>query len=229
MASINPAAPKQVIGHIALGTTMDVVNAVAAARTAFPKWSRTPVEERSEFLERLAAKLRANRYELAAWEVFEVGKTWSEADADVVEAIDFCSVLLSRNAPSRPRATDAGRARRSQHRELCCARSRRHHCTLEFSARHSLRHDGRGSRHWEYGSDQTRGTVFGDRSAFHDPLAGSRITRRRSQSGLRHWRSCRIAPCRSPGCRPDCLHRVARGRNIDLANWPPSLIAISGT
>jgi RHH-type proline utilization regulon transcriptional repressor/proline dehydrogenase/delta 1-pyrroline-5-carboxylate dehydrogenase len=90
MVSINPAVPKQVIGHIALGTTLDVVNAVAAARTAFSHWSRTPVEERSGFLERLAGKLRANRYELAAWEVFEVGKTWSEADADVVEAIDFC-------------------------------------------------------------------------------------------------------------------------------------------
>ena len=90
MASINPAAPKQVIGQIALGTTMDVVNAVAAARTAFPTWSRTPVKERAEFLERMAARLRANRYELAAWEVFEVGKTWLEADADVVEAIDFC-------------------------------------------------------------------------------------------------------------------------------------------
>ncbi|HEY2456677.1 MAG TPA: proline dehydrogenase family protein, partial [Candidatus Acidoferrum sp.] len=90
MVSINPAAPKQVIGHLTLGTTIDVVNAVAAARAAFSRWSRTPVEDRSKFLERLAAKLRADRYELAAWEVLEVGKTWSEADADVVEAIDFC-------------------------------------------------------------------------------------------------------------------------------------------
>ena len=89
-ASINPAAPKQVIGHFALGTTMDVVSAVTAARTAFPGWSRTSAEERAEFLERLAAQLRASRCELAAWEVFEVGKTWSEADADVVETIDFC-------------------------------------------------------------------------------------------------------------------------------------------
>jgi RHH-type transcriptional regulator, proline utilization regulon repressor / proline dehydrogenase / delta 1-pyrroline-5-carboxylate dehydrogenase len=88
--SINPAIPKQMIGHIAAGTTVDVVNAVAAARKAFPKWSSTSVAERAELVERLAGKLRAIRYELAAWEVFEVGKTWSEADADVVEAIDFC-------------------------------------------------------------------------------------------------------------------------------------------
>src|SRR5207249_4196411 len=30
------------------------------------------------------------RLELAAWEVFECGKPWCEADADVAEAIDFC-------------------------------------------------------------------------------------------------------------------------------------------
>ncbi len=89
--SVNPARPTQVIGHVALGTTEEVVRAVAAARKAFSSWSRTSAESRSKFLERVGAKLRAARYELAAWEVFEVGKTWSEADADVVEAIDFCT------------------------------------------------------------------------------------------------------------------------------------------
>jgi RHH-type proline utilization regulon transcriptional repressor/proline dehydrogenase/delta 1-pyrroline-5-carboxylate dehydrogenase len=34
--------------------------------------------------------MREHRYEIAAWEVFEVAKSWKEADADVVEAIDFC-------------------------------------------------------------------------------------------------------------------------------------------
>ena len=29
------------------------------------------------------------RYDLAALQVFEVGKAWREADADVCEAIDF--------------------------------------------------------------------------------------------------------------------------------------------
>jgi RHH-type transcriptional regulator, proline utilization regulon repressor / proline dehydrogenase / delta 1-pyrroline-5-carboxylate dehydrogenase len=91
LVSINPAQPKQVVGHVALGTTEDVAHAVAAARKAFSSWSRTSPESRSKFLQRLADKMRAARYELAAWEVFEVGKTWSEADADVVEAIDFCT------------------------------------------------------------------------------------------------------------------------------------------
>ncbi len=33
--------------------------------------------------------MRKKRWELAAWEVFEVGKGWREADGDVTEAIDY--------------------------------------------------------------------------------------------------------------------------------------------
>jgi RHH-type transcriptional regulator, proline utilization regulon repressor / proline dehydrogenase / delta 1-pyrroline-5-carboxylate dehydrogenase len=91
LVSINPAQPKQEIGRVAAGAAADVVHAVAAARKAFPAWSRTSAEFRSKCFARLADKMRASRFELAAWEVFEVGKTWPEADADVVEAIDFCT------------------------------------------------------------------------------------------------------------------------------------------
>jgi RHH-type transcriptional regulator, proline utilization regulon repressor / proline dehydrogenase / delta 1-pyrroline-5-carboxylate dehydrogenase len=90
MLSINPALPSELVGNVALGSTSDVVDAVGAAKRAFARWSRTSVAERARFLERVADKMRAKRYELAAWQVFEVGKTWTEADADVVEAIDFC-------------------------------------------------------------------------------------------------------------------------------------------
>ncbi len=34
--------------------------------------------------------MRRRRFELAAWEVYECGKPWREADADIAEAIDFC-------------------------------------------------------------------------------------------------------------------------------------------
>ncbi len=91
LVSINPARPQQVIGHVVQGAASDVAKAVEAARKAFVSWSRIDSESRSKFLDRLADKLRANRYELAAWEILETGKTWNEADADVVEAIDFCT------------------------------------------------------------------------------------------------------------------------------------------
>ncbi|MBA2279845.1 MAG: aldehyde dehydrogenase family protein, partial [Acidimicrobiia bacterium] len=53
-------------------------------------WSATPVAERAAVLFRAAAWLRDRRAEVAALEVFEAGKPWDQADADVCEAIDFC-------------------------------------------------------------------------------------------------------------------------------------------
>ena len=38
----------------------------------------------------MAEIMRRRKLELAAWMVYEVGKSWTEADADVAEAIDFC-------------------------------------------------------------------------------------------------------------------------------------------
>ena len=88
--SVNPARPDEIVGLISAAAAGDVVDAVAAAKCSFADWSKAPGEDRCRLIELLAAKLRENRYDLAAWEVFEVGKNWSEADADVCEAIDFC-------------------------------------------------------------------------------------------------------------------------------------------
>src|SRR6185312_8362715 len=49
-----------------------------------------PVVERVAVLFRAAAWMRARRTAIAALEVFEAGKPWDQADADVCEAIDFC-------------------------------------------------------------------------------------------------------------------------------------------
>lgn len=88
--SLNPAIPQQVVGSVAAGRKEDVVVAVEAAQAAFPRWSRLPAQDRARFLDRIAERMQQRRPELAAWQVFEVGKTWIEADADVIEAIDFC-------------------------------------------------------------------------------------------------------------------------------------------
>jgi RHH-type transcriptional regulator, proline utilization regulon repressor / proline dehydrogenase / delta 1-pyrroline-5-carboxylate dehydrogenase len=90
LTSVNPAVPTQIVGAVAAGAKEDVVAAVQAAQNAFPRWSRLSAEERARFLDRVAERLEQRRAELAAWQVFEVGKTWTEADADVIEAIDFC-------------------------------------------------------------------------------------------------------------------------------------------
>ena len=88
--SRNPSHSSQVIGKCSSATADDAVNAIDAARRAFKHWSRMAADYRAEYLELVAAEMRNRKFELAAWIVYECGKPWREADADVAEAIDFC-------------------------------------------------------------------------------------------------------------------------------------------
>jgi len=85
----NPARPEDVVGRVSQAGPSHVAQAVDEARRAQPAWERLPVPERAACLRRAAALMRRRRDALAAWEVLEVGKPWREADADVVEAIDY--------------------------------------------------------------------------------------------------------------------------------------------
>ncbi|MEW6137312.1 MAG: proline dehydrogenase family protein [Thermodesulfobacteriota bacterium] len=89
IVSRNPADQSQIVGTVSSATAEHAEAAVRAARSAWISWRRTPPEERAAYLRRTAASMRSHRFELAALEVFEVGKPWKEADADVTEAIDF--------------------------------------------------------------------------------------------------------------------------------------------
>jgi 1-pyrroline-5-carboxylate dehydrogenase len=97
LASINPAEPKKVVGYVSKADQELANQAVLAAEAAFHTWKRVPVEARAQVLLRAAAIMRRNKEELAAWMIYEVSKTWVEADADVAEAIDFCE-LYARQA-----------------------------------------------------------------------------------------------------------------------------------
>ena len=85
----NPAAPDEAIGIVAKATAVEVDRAVRLAAAAQPGWARLPVEERVQLLRRTAALMREERDELAAWSILEVGKTWREADLEIVEAIEY--------------------------------------------------------------------------------------------------------------------------------------------
>ncbi|HEY3116613.1 MAG TPA: L-glutamate gamma-semialdehyde dehydrogenase [Chloroflexota bacterium] len=87
--SVNPARPSQVVGYIAQGGRADADAALAAAGRAFRTWRDVAAEQRASYLLRAAELMRQRRYELAGWQVLEVGKNWREADADVAETIDY--------------------------------------------------------------------------------------------------------------------------------------------
>lgn len=88
-ASTNPSKKDEIVGIFPKVTTQHVDQAITSAKETFETWSRKPVAERAEFLFKAAEKMRERKCEFSAWMVFEVGKTWIEADADTAEAIDF--------------------------------------------------------------------------------------------------------------------------------------------
>ncbi len=89
LRSYNPAHKAQVVGIFQKGKADLANRAVEAAYQAFRDWSVLAAGKRVQYLVKIAALMRKRRLELAAWMVFEVGKSWDEADADVAEAIDF--------------------------------------------------------------------------------------------------------------------------------------------
>jgi 1-pyrroline-5-carboxylate dehydrogenase len=90
LVSVNPSNPRETVGVHHKATPELASRAVESAHAFFPRWSRTPAEERVRLLLDAARILRARKMEFDAWLVFEAGKTWIEAEADVSEAIDFC-------------------------------------------------------------------------------------------------------------------------------------------
>jgi len=105
LPSLNPANQREVIGFAAQAGIDEAEAALAAARAAQPAWGRVPADQRARVLERLAALLRRDKAALCALEILEAGKNWTEADADVAEAIDFCnfyaSVMRALGKPAR--------------------------------------------------------------------------------------------------------------------------------
>ncbi len=89
IASLDPSEPSRVVGRVGRATEREADMALETATQAFGSWSRTAPEARARIMLRAAGIMRRRKFELLAWEVYEGGKPWSEADAQVAEAIDF--------------------------------------------------------------------------------------------------------------------------------------------
>jgi 1-pyrroline-5-carboxylate dehydrogenase len=64
--------------------------AIENANQTFQSWRKVPAEQRAAYLFKAADEMRRRKLELSAWLVYEVSKSWAEADGDIAEAIDFC-------------------------------------------------------------------------------------------------------------------------------------------
>lgn len=89
IASLNPANPQQVVGRVASATLDQANRAVEVAHARFASWKDVPAHERADYIFRAAELIRQRRERFNALLVYEVGKSWVEADADTAEAIDF--------------------------------------------------------------------------------------------------------------------------------------------
>jgi RHH-type proline utilization regulon transcriptional repressor/proline dehydrogenase/delta 1-pyrroline-5-carboxylate dehydrogenase len=89
LVSSDPGEPERVVAEAALADDAAVAAAVAQAHEGFHLWAARSAAERAQALVGAATWMRERRLELSALEVRECAKPWSEADADVCEAIDF--------------------------------------------------------------------------------------------------------------------------------------------
>ncbi len=87
--SINPARPSEIVGRTASAGQQEAGMAIEAAKKALKTWRDVPSDKRAEYLFKAADIMEEERDELSALQVFEVGKNWREADADVCETIDY--------------------------------------------------------------------------------------------------------------------------------------------
>ncbi|MEP6944457.1 MAG: L-glutamate gamma-semialdehyde dehydrogenase [Acidobacteriota bacterium] len=90
--SYNPGKSTEIVGVFSEGDTdlTLVERAITAATEAFKSWRNVSPADRAEYLFKVADIMRQRKHELSAWMIFEVSKTWAEADGDTAEAIDFC-------------------------------------------------------------------------------------------------------------------------------------------
>ncbi len=89
LKSLNPSNREQVIGTFYQANEELANKAIELAHEKFLKWRNVPAEKRAQYLFKAAALMRKRKHEFSSWMVYEVGKSWVEADADTAEAIDF--------------------------------------------------------------------------------------------------------------------------------------------
>ncbi|KQV38204.1 MULTISPECIES: aldehyde dehydrogenase family protein [unclassified Rhizobium] len=84
--NINPSNTNEVVGLYARASADDVKIAIAAAKAAFPAWSRSGILERHAILKKTSDEIMARKEELGRLLAREEGKTLPEAIGEVTRA-----------------------------------------------------------------------------------------------------------------------------------------------
>jgi alpha-ketoglutaric semialdehyde dehydrogenase len=84
--NINPSNTDDVVGEFTSGSAADVAKAVAAAKAAFPAWSRTTPQERYDILKKASDEVLARKEELGRILSREEGKILAEGIGEAARA-----------------------------------------------------------------------------------------------------------------------------------------------
>jgi len=84
--NINPSNTNEVVGLYARATQQDTLDAIAAAKAAFPAWSRSGIMQRWEILSKTAHEILARKAELGELLSREEGKTLAEGIGEATRA-----------------------------------------------------------------------------------------------------------------------------------------------
>ena len=101
--NVNPSNTNDVVGLYAQASAAQVETAIAAAKAAFPAWSRTTPQERHDILLRASTEILARREELGKLLAREEGKIAARGDRRSRRAPDRFSI----SSPARPCAFPA--------------------------------------------------------------------------------------------------------------------------
>ncbi|MGD0037862.1 MAG: aldehyde dehydrogenase family protein, partial [Bacteroidota bacterium] len=89
LKSINPSRPNEVVGLFSKANPDLASKAIETAADKFEEWKWADSKKRADYLFKAAKLMCQRKHEFSAVMIYEVGKTWPEADADTAEAIDF--------------------------------------------------------------------------------------------------------------------------------------------
>lgn len=107
----NPSNTNEVVGTYARASRKDANEAIAAARAAFPAWSRSGIQQRHDILKKVGDEILARKDELGLLLAREEGKTLPEAVGEVTRAaqiFDFFSGEVLRLAGEKIASTRPG-------------------------------------------------------------------------------------------------------------------------
>ena len=85
-SDLNPSNLGDIVGEFARGTTDDAAAAIAAAREAFVKWSRTTPQERFDILDKAGTEILARKDELGRLLSREQGKPMADGIGEAARA-----------------------------------------------------------------------------------------------------------------------------------------------